>query len=286
MELVEALKAGEGTPVWEEESENLSPALPFEPRALETSEDPGTLVSDVSGGLERGGTIRFGWGGGDPSIGEPLVVLQVEVEGEFVDVPAPSGFPGAALDNSRYHMLTHYDPDPEPNGNILPARMHHWYVDFQAPLDLPAGNYRLVASGDAWTGAATEAYSVASSPFLVTQSKADALAATLVDGELTLTWTHAQPAYEKAGSWPIAGYRLLDPEVGPGEPATVRAPLTIDFFVDGQPMGAPAEVEFVPGVGHVFDFAATGLPGDGLSVRAHLSADVIPAFVEAEVVAG
>jgi len=64
------------------------------------------------------------------------------------------------------------------------------------------------------------------------------------------------------------------------------APLTLDFFVDGEPVGQPQQVDFTPGIGHVLDVAALGLPGTGLSVRTHLSADIVPAFVEAEVSAG
>jgi len=45
-------------------------------------------------------------------------------------------------------------------------------------------------------------------------------------------------------------------------------------------------VTFTPGKGHVLDVAALGLPDTGLSVRAHLSADIVPAFVEADVTPG
>ena len=51
-------------------------------------------------------------------------------------------------------------------------------------------------------------------------------------------------------------------------------------------MGDPQQVTFTPGSGHVLDVAGLGLPGTGLSVRAHLSVDIVPAFVEAEVSAG
>ncbi len=287
MELVEALANGEGTPVWSEESPNLSLPKPFEPRAHEQSEDAGSLVLDTVGDAARGTTVRLGWGGGDPGLGEPHVVLQVQDGGdEFTDVRGPSGWPGAVFDNSRYHMLTHYAPEPEQNGTILPSRKHHWYVDFQVPLELPAGTYRLIAIGTRWDGAEAEPYAVASSPFIVTQGKADALAATLVGETLTVLWTHTPPALETVETWPVAGYRLLDPEVGPEQPATVRAPLTLDFFVDGEPFGEPQQVSFTPGTGHVLDVAALGLPGTGVSVRAHLSADIVPAFVEAEVTPG
>jgi hypothetical protein len=285
MQLVDALRAGEPGPTWSEESPNLSLPKPFEPRAREASEDPGELLLDVPAVAERGATLRFGWGGGDPGLGEPHVVLEVDDGGGFAPVPAASGWPGAALDNSRYHMLTHYDPVPGTSDKLLPMRAHHWYVDFQVPLDLPAGDYRLVARGKHWDGAEAE-HEVASATFTVTTGKADQLEATLDGDTLTLRWTHVQPAYEVDGDhpWPIAGYRLLDPTVPPDQPATVRAPLTIHFLVDGTPMGADHEVPWSD-AGHVFDFGATGLPTDGLSVRAHLAADVVPAFVTADVVA-
>lgn len=286
MELVEALKAGEGTPVWSEESANLSLAKPFEPRAVERSEDAGSTLADVASDIQRGDTVRLAWGGGDPSLGEPRVVLQVEsTPGEFTDVPAPSGWPGAALDNSRYHMLTHYNPDPAPNGQILPTRKHHWFVDFQAPLDLPAGNYRLVASGPAMQDALTQ-YEVPSSPFLVGAGKADTLTATLKDGTLTLAWTHEQPQQVLLETYPTDAYRLLDPTVPPDQPATIRATLTLDFFIAGEPAGDTFEVPFTPGKGHILDFARTGLAPDNLSVRAHLANDIVPSFVEAEVISG
>ena len=212
------------------------------------------------------------------------MVLQRDDGGGFTDVPGPSGWSGAVFDNSRYHMLTHYDPFPQQNGALLASRMHHWYVDFQAPLELPAGNYRLVVTGEHWDGAA-QPYTVTSSPFAVTQGKSDELLATRSGDLLTVLWTHAPVPLESVETWPVAGYRLLDPEVAPDQPATVRAPLTLDFFVDGQPVGDAQQVEFTPGEGHVLDVAALGLPSDGLSVRAHLSADVIPAFVEAIVTA-
>ena len=197
----------------------------------------------------------------------------------------PSGWAGAPFDNSRYHMLTHYDPDPAPNGEILPTRKHHWFVDFQAPLDLPAGSYRLVATGPAMTDAPGD-YKVASSPFLVGAGKADTLAATLQAGTLTVVWTHEQPQQMLVETYPTDAYRLLDPTVPPSQPATIRASITLDFFVDGQPAGDSFEVPFTPGKGHILDFARTGLPAVGLSVRAHLTSDIVPTFVEAEVISG
>lgn len=282
MEFVEDLAAGVATPTWSEESPNLSLPAMWEPRDFEESENAGELTTDVPAEIGRGDTLRFAWGGGDASLGEPRVVLQRENNEEtFVDVPSPSGWPGAAFDNSRYHMLTHYAPDPEPNGEILASRLHHWYVDFQIPLDLPGGTYRLVATGPHWTGAA-EAYEVASSPFKLISSDHDKLAATLADGKLTLVWTHDPHTYEIDDTWPVAGYRLLDPTVAPDKPATIRAPLKLSFEVNGQPTGDTYDVPWTGA--HEFDFAATGLASADLVAFVNLAADAVPVYVEAAVV--
>lgn len=287
MEFVEALKNGEATPVWSEESPNLSLPQPWEPRAIEESEDPGALLQDVPPSIARGETLRFAWGGGDPSLGEPHVVLQREdAEETFVDVPSPSGWPGAVFDNSRYHMITHYEPDPPPNGDILPTRAHHWYVDFQIPLDLPGGNYRLRAAGSHWAAGAAVPHEVPSGPFELSESDADTAVASLTpDGTLHLKWTHApHPVVDDPERpWPIAGYRMLN-IADANQPVTIREPLTLDFLVNGQPMGDLYTAEFLPDEDqHVFDFTSTGLPQGNLQVRAHYASDFLPLFVQADV---
>ncbi|WP_434427919.1 hypothetical protein [Nannocystis pusilla] len=65
----------------------------------------------------------------------------------------------------------------------------------------------------------------------------------------------------------------------------MRAPLTLTFIKDNLPVGDTHEVPYTPGVGHVFDFAATGLDPDQLVARVHLQSDVVPAFIEVEIAA-
>ena len=69
------------------------------------------------------------------------------------------------------------------------------------------------------------------------------------------------------------------------DPVHVRVPLTLSFLKNGQPVGDTYEVPYVPGAGHVFDFGATGLDPDQLQARVHLRDDIVPAFIEADVVA-
>ena len=74
------------------------------------------------------------------------------------------------------------------------------------------------------------------------------------------------------------------PKAGLGAQAALA--ITVDFFIDGEPVGDSFEVPYTPGKGHILDFARTGLSADGLSVRAHQSSDILPTFVEAEVISG
>lgn len=285
MTIIDALIAGDGAPVWSEDSPALSVGKSFEPRALEASVDAPGLTGVLPTGLGRGETLRVAWNGGDPALGEPRVTVQVDDGGGFVDVPSPSGWAGAALDNSRYHMLTHYAPMPEPNGKLLAERQQKWYVDWQVPADMPAGTYRLGIAGRSFDGQATEDYALETAPFEVTFAKEHELTAVLAGGELKLDVVRPPPAYDLVKTWPIGGFRLLDPEVAAADPVHVRVPLTLTFIKDNLPVGDTHEVPYTPGVGHVFDFAATGLDPDQLFARVHLQSDVVPAFIEAEIAA-
>ena len=285
MAVIGSLIAGNGSPVWSEDSPALSVGKPWEPRALEASVDAPGLTGEPPPTIGRGETLRVAWDGGEPSLGEPRVTVQVDDGGGFADVPSPSGWAGAALDNSRYHMLTHYAPVPEPNGKLLPERQQKWYVDWQVPADMPAGTYRLRITGNAYDGSATEAYALVTTEFEVGFAAAHELTAALDGGDLTLDVVRPPPEYELVETWPIGGFRLLDPEVAAADPVHVRVPLTLSFVKNGQPVGDTYEVPYVPGAGHVFDFAATGLDPDQLQARVHVRDDVVPAFIEADVVA-
>lgn len=282
MQVVDALIGGDGSPVWSEDSPSLSVGKSFEPRALEKSTDAPAVTSQPAVSLSRGETVRAAWSGGDPGLGEPRVTVQID-DGGFVDVPSPSGWAGVALDNSRYHMLTHYAPVPEPNGKLLAERQQNWYVDWQIPADLPAGTYRLRIAGRSYDGANTEDYALETEPFEVGFAAEHVLTATLTGGSLALDITRPPPEYGLVETWPIAGFRLLDPEVAAEDPVHVRVPLTLSFIKDGNPVGDTYEVPYVPGAGHVFDFAATGLDAGGLLARVHLRDDVVPAFIEAAI---
>ncbi|MEZ4450807.1 MAG: hypothetical protein R3B09_15105 [Nannocystaceae bacterium] len=283
MELVDDLVAGVQGPIFSEESPNLSPAQPFEPRAHERSLDAGAILEPAPGSVERVDAFLFRWGGGDPGVDTPRVVVERGEGGRFTPVPAPSGWAGFALDNSRYHMITTYAGDPKPKGEIAESRAHHWTVAWEVPIDFPAGTYRLTVTGQSWDGAALQPYTLHSEPFGVVASSTAAVDAHLEGGTLRFNVTAAPPTMENpkgGGNWLIRGYRVHDPTVGPDGPLRLRAPLAISFTVDGVDDDATYPVEFSPGDdAYVFDFGKTGLSGDEVKVRAHLSADAAPSWM-------
>ena len=287
MELVDDLLGGYTRPAFYEESPNLSPPTPYTPRGFERSVDPGAVVIEVEAAYERTEDVRFGWGGGDPSVSSPHVVLEgQQPDGSFAAVPAPSGWPGADFDNSRYHMITHYAPIPPANAAIRPERSHHWHVDFEVPADLPANTYRLRATGTYWDGADVQDYEVASAPFAVAQTAGATLAATRPEDDrlvLRLTLPPTTFALEPGESWALTGWRLFDALVGPREPITVRVPLAVTLDVDGVPrpdvLAAPWDGE---AGANVLDLTGLDVPsGAAVTVSAWLASDTVPSVVAA-----
>ena len=278
---VDDLAAGVAGPDFREETPNLSLGEPYTPRGFEKSDDPATILEEPPKAISRLELLTFRWGGGDPTLDTPHVVVEAKVDGDFVAVASPSGRPGEFLDNRRYHMITSFEADPPPSGDVAANRKHHWGVAWELPLYLPAGEYRLVASGSFWDGGAVQAYSLESAPFSVAHSPETDGKAFLENGELRLTLEHPAPAEETlpGTSWLSRGYRLHDPGVGPEGPLRQRAPLTLSFTVGGVDDPGLYEVTFDEQAGaYVFDFAATGLGSEDLEVRYHLSADIVPDY--------
>jgi len=210
MGLVDDLLDGITEPVFAEDSPHDAPDG-FTPRDYERSNNPGDILTDVPPMAARTERVRFGFGGGDPSIASPRVRVQVDAEdiGDFVDVPSPSGWAGVALDNTRYHMITHYNPNPPPNGDIEDSRDHNWYIDWEVPADLPAGTYRLVASGEYFDGNTTQTFEATSSTVLIEQAPAASLDIAKNGSEIDLKFVLPPTVWTTEGSWPVTGWRNI-----------------------------------------------------------------------------
>ncbi|MCA9709340.1 MAG: hypothetical protein KDK70_26085, partial [Myxococcales bacterium] len=277
--VVDQMLEGQDMPPFVEQSPTLASPGGFTPRGYEVSNNAGALLQDVTMGMLRTEVVRFRFGGGDASLGAPRVRVQVDPgDGTFVDVPSPAGFPGAALDNSRYHMITHFEPIPQQSGEVLGSRAHEWYVDWELPAELPAATYRLVATGPWWDGAEQE-YEVTSSPFAVGQHDGATLDVQRAGTELTMLLQLPATTVTTDGSWPVSGWRVLDLEGGAGQPITVRVPLALTFTVDGVPQAGRYTASYDAGAGgHVFDLADAGIDpmAGAVIVSAALAADVDP----------
>ncbi len=276
--VVDAMLAGTDMAPFVEQTPSLAEPGGFAPRAFEQSLDAGEILIDVTADVMRTETVRLRFGAGDPSLGSPRVVVQVD-SGDvgFVDVPSPSGWAGAALDNSRLHMITHYDPDPAPDGNVAIARRHQWYVDWEVPADLPAGTYRLAVRGPVWQGGVWSEFEAASLPFAVTQHDEAGLAVSRSGTIIELRLTLPPVPLQTEETWPTAGWRVHDPQAGPATPITVRAPLRLRVREDGAVLPGEYTVPFDAAIGaHVFDLANAPVGDGALVVEAHLDADVEP----------
>lgn len=118
--------------------------------------------------------IQLVWNGGDPMVDSPVIQLQRQEEGAWVDVLTRSGRP---VGSDRTDVLLAWHPDP-----LYPVEVeqtHTWWAAWQAVdwggdrAGLPEGTYRLRIQGERYVGGSTswpwasEAYELSTEPFEV-----------------------------------------------------------------------------------------------------------------------
>lgn len=290
LKMIDAMIAGKNGPLLFEESPALSPVREWQPRPRERSVAAGEVVEQPAASLARTQTARFAANCGDPALSSPLVKLQRKQGGAFADVPALHGWPGKAYDNTRYEMVSAYDPvPPQANHAAREERTHTWRFYWQVPADWAAGTYRFQLACNAVRAGAEsttpEALSVASTPFDVTGAPEGSTLGVQLEGRklsLTLRVPGVEEETSRAapsgdGVWSSAGYRLLDGRVHHTDPALVRAALKAELL-DAQ--GAVLSTVDVPYSAAAHANVATltaDPPASAVSVRAWLAADTVPA---------
>ncbi|MDG1480843.1 MAG: neutral/alkaline non-lysosomal ceramidase N-terminal domain-containing protein [Myxococcota bacterium] len=149
------------------------------------------------------GMVQFAWEGGDPGVDMPLVILERQDGGEWIEVTTAAGRP---ITGDLPDILLTLSSDP-----LYPyddAQSHIWWAAWQAVghvhdrAGLPEGTYRLHVYGKTYAGGATEwpwptdDYELTTDPFEVTPAQVSIS----VDEGSVSAWI----------SGPSAGYRLVD----------------------------------------------------------------------------
>lgn len=265
--LLTDLMAGNTLPTWWESSANLATPYVVTKRPTEKSENAGTLLVGLPSEATRGQTLDVQLGAGDPGLGAPHAVVERLEAGKWTAVAAKNGHVGAVYDNTRYEMMTIYEPIPGITRDLLPQRKHQWRVRWQVPMDWPAGTYRLHVTATA-LGLDGKPVAVDLSSQTHISGGAVAVASKISAGKATLTW-RAQPiAYQQEPdfTWPKAGWRLTNRDVGPSQEAPVRVALQVTG--PGQP--TPLVVPWNEAAGG----CVIDLPTQGWNLPVFLKVDV------------
>lgn len=279
---VRAMLAGNNGPTWYEEVDDFSPSLSDTRRPLERSLESGTVTRQPVA-TPRLGVVEVEVRGGDPALGLPLFVIEREEAGTFT--PVLEG--GRVLDSARLDGFVLYRPVPENSADLLAEREHRWVFRWQVAPWMPAGRYRVVASGRALESAEVADWEVTSAAFDISQDpEAEVEVTSLGAGRFRLRLTHPPApltlsgtgrqggATDPASGTPVSGWRVFDPRVGPTERIEVRVPLAVTAS-RGQ-----VRLEVVISDG-VLDLSGTSLAdGDGVTLSVHLADDRVPSPLE------
>lgn len=287
--MMDAMIAGNNGPVLFEESPSIDDRVDdWEPRARERSIDAGVIAEEPAETVRRTETARFVVNCGDPGLGSPQLKVQRKDGDTYFDLPAKSGWTGHVYDNSRYEMVSVYDPVPaQEKGRTVAERTHAWRFYWQVPADWPAGTYRFelgcnVLRKEATT-AEVEGLVVASRPFVVDAAEDATVLASFDDKAVALVMRVPGVEEKKSNSKPFAdgewvseGYRLLDPNVRHTERALVRADIQVEFLDEAGEVIETGLAKFDEAKGFSAYTLGASLP-DTWTANAWIASDLTPA---------
>ncbi|MBM4342146.1 MAG: hypothetical protein FJ100_02080 [Deltaproteobacteria bacterium] len=265
LDLLTNLWAGKTQPTFWQASPYLTQPAAQPPRTEEAAVDAGQWVQAPPLDVSRTQVAELAFLGGDPAFSIPRVSLQRQTADGFVAVPARNLRPGATYDNTRYEMLTLYQPDPPPNADTQPKRKHIWRVRWEVPIDWPTGTYRWrIALYPPETGHSQATQQWESAPFAVHPAEKTTVQAERKGSQLLVRVDVQGQPYSLDGkhSWPKAGWRLLDRDEKHGVPARLRAPLQVVVQAGGQKLSFPSVAYDAAQKAHVVEVGpAAAAPG-------------------------
>ena len=193
--------------------------LAFTPITPTDSSTPPGEAAPPDATVERLATVRWAWFGGDPGLGTPDVRLQKKgADGAFADVLVNGWIPISNLRGPELPLTLTQTPTFN-HARTATAREHRYELQYEPPIDLPAGTYRFHVAGTAKQSGAIAAYAVDSTPFSVVPTTHLTLdgALTVAGGKLVFDATPLYPAQTPVYStlpaesgWQVGGFRLTD----------------------------------------------------------------------------
>ncbi len=279
LDLLKNMWAGKTQPTFWQASPYLTQPTPKPPRVEELAVDPGTWVQMPPADVSRTQVVDLAFKGGDPAFSIPRVSLQRKTAAGFEPVPARNLRPGQPYDNTRYEMLTLYQPDPPPKSDTLAQRSHVWRVRWEVPLDWPTGVYRWQVAlypPESSHNKATKEWQ--SEPFTVHAAAATTVQAERKGATLLLRVDVQGQPYTLDGkqTWPKAGWRLLDRDQKHATPARLRSPLTVMVVAGGQTHSA-AGVAYDPvQKAHIVDVPALATTAGPWQVQVEVAGSTGP----------
>ncbi len=183
------------------------------------------------------------WNGGDSGVDFPVVTVEQEkAGGVFATV---KGTDLRDYDNTRYYMVTRYRAIPSYASNrTATERQHIWRIEWEIPVDFPAGRYRLSVKGNYYKSGVTSEYTLTSQAFNIEPS--DTLSISNISAEwigsdyVKITFRAKYPPNPVISGKPdgyetednqISGFRIRDFLSGPLNPV-VRNGIAIVSIYD------------------------------------------------------
>ena len=204
------------------------------------------------GDIRRFATTSFAFEGGDPIIDLPTVTMEIlDDNGVWQPMRRANG----EIIDTYFEMHIEY---------VRLAERHLWVIEFEAPKDWAAGNYRFSVVGQALNepaaAGATTPYSMQSDAFAVTHSE------TL----LVSTPQAVSGGYEVSVAYRAHpdNYRLIDVLTPMDQPAPVRAGAVLFSNGIDQVLAPAAEIRVESGIPVAYYRAAINDLGNGITTTA------------------
>ncbi len=284
-DMLRELNTGEATKKSPATLPDLAPET-YTPIAATNSLPAPSIDQEVATQVERLATVHFAFFGGDPTLGTPEIRLQQRVlDGSFADVNKRGWIPVSNL--RGYELPVTYTATPtfraDPTATV---RAHRWEVQYEPPIDLPTGTYRLHVIGTAQVDGKSAPLEIASSPFSVVPSTQLLLdgSVTLAGGKLSVEvmplYPAARPTYAAAPNlgWQQEHFRLVDARFdAPFAPAAIGASAVGAVFTPAD--GTPASLSLAPTDRAIPQGQPNYAPGEGPSFHAEATSATATATI-------